>query len=343
MIQTPKISIVIPIYNTEKYISKCLDSILLQTYSSFEIICINDGSTDNSIEILKNYQNKFPQKITVYNLPHKGQAYSRNFGIQKTKGEFILFIDSDDFIENNLLQECSQHFNKNPDVIIFGVKTYYENKNKFRKGQYSSKNFPKKYSKNNMFTYHTICVNKIYKKDFLTANNIKFSELNTGEEQLFFIKISNLGKNFEVIKKDLYNYRKQRPNSLTCCKNKKDLSPIKNYYKIEDFLKTTDIKYELKLKILSKYLTKAISWYGKTNKDFANIYYKELETLIQHTKKSYGKFWWDYYNLRKNNNYILQKYEIFKAYILYFIKENLLYIPAIIFFFLYLTISGDEE
>lgn len=343
MIQTPKISIIIPVYNTEKYISKCLDSILSQTYSSFEIIIINDGSTDNSAKILKTYQNKFPQKVKVFTLQHKGQAHARNFGIQNTNGKFILFVDSDDFVDNNLLLECSKYFDKNPDAIIFGVKTYYEKKNKFRKGQYSSKNFKKAYSKNDMFKYHTICVNKMYKKDFLTSNNITFSELNTGEEQLFFIKISTLGKDFEIIKRDLYNYRKQRPNSLTYCKNKNDLSPIKNYYRIEKFLKTTDIKYDLKLKILSKYFTKAISWYGKSNKDFVNIYYKELLKLTKHTQKSYGKYWWDYYNLRKNDNYIYQKYEIAKAYILYLLREKLLYIPALIFFFLYLTISGDDE
>lgn len=342
MKHSTKISIIIPVFNTENYISQCLDSILLQTYHSYEIICINDGSTDNSSKILAQYQNKYPQKINVFNLPHKGQAFSRNFGIQKANGEFILFIDSDDFIENTLLQECSKYFYKKPDVIIFGVKTYYENKNRFRKGQYSSKHF-KTYSKNDMFTYHTVCVNKMYKKDFLTSNNIHFSILNTGEEQLFFIKIGILGEKFEIIKQDLYNYRKRRPKSLTNCKNKKDLSPIKNYYRIEEFLKTTETKYELKLKILSKYLTKAISWYGKTDKEFANIYYKELFDLTKHVKKSYGKYWWDYYNLRKNSNYIFQKYEIAKAHILYLLREKLLYIPAIIFYFLYLLISGDEE
>lgn len=336
------ITIIIPVYNTEKYLKRCLNSILTQTYKSYKIICVNDGSTDNSLKLLEEYKKNYPDKIQIINQPHQGPAQARNLGMHNANGDYILFVDSDDFIDNNLLYELNNKLKTSPDIVIFGVKTFYENKKRTRHGQYSSKLFKNKFSKNNLFNFHSICVNKLYKRNFLIENDIYFSNLNTGEDQSFFIKAAILGENIEIIKKDLYNYRKLRKNSLTYNHIKNDLSPIKNYYIIEEFLTINKVQYKLQLKILSKYLLKAISWYGKTDMANAENYYKELNQLINHIQNSKGKYWWDYYKLKHTNSYLIQKLEILKSLILYFIFEKLIFIPAMIFFFFYFSIPGDE-
>ena len=110
------ISIIIPIYNAEKYINKCLDSILKQTKKELEIILINDGSTDNTEKIIKTYQDK---RIKYFKNDNHGIGYSRNFGINQSTSKYIMFLDSDDYLETTA---CEELFNKaekdNLDIVI---------------------------------------------------------------------------------------------------------------------------------------------------------------------------------------------------------------------------------
>ena len=102
----PKISLVIPVYNTEKYLEQCLDSVLAQTFTDFEVICVDDGSTDKSIKILSEYQKK-DSRIKVVFEAHKGVGNARNVGLKMATGDFIQFLDSDDFFEPIMLFICS--------------------------------------------------------------------------------------------------------------------------------------------------------------------------------------------------------------------------------------------
>lgn len=119
-----KYSIIIPVYNTEKYIEKCIESVLNQTYKNFEIIIINDGSTDKSEEILKTYEKN--NKITIITQTNHGLSYSRNIGIKKSTGDYVLFLDSDDYYELNLLEKLNEVARKE-DMIKFGYKTLKNN------------------------------------------------------------------------------------------------------------------------------------------------------------------------------------------------------------------------
>ena len=100
-ITQPLISIIVPVYNCEEYIEKCIDSILHQTYQNFEVIVINDGSKDNTLEKLKKYINK--NKITIISIENNGVSNARNLGIKNSKGDYICFIDSDDWVEKEYL------------------------------------------------------------------------------------------------------------------------------------------------------------------------------------------------------------------------------------------------
>ena len=103
----PKFSIIVPIYNKEKYIERCIKSILNQTMQDFEIIILNDGSTDKSEEVLLKYINKNKEKIIYFKQDNHGIAQTRNNAIEKVTGEYFLFIDADDYIENNLLEKLN--------------------------------------------------------------------------------------------------------------------------------------------------------------------------------------------------------------------------------------------
>ena len=195
----PTISIIIPVYNTEKYLKKCLDSVITQTYKNLEIICINDGSTDSSLKILKKYA-KSDKRIKVINQENKGVSITRNIGIENATGEWITFIDSDDYISPELYQSFTEALNNSEPFNIYvfnGVKLAEndnpEDKNLTKFFYMSNWNF----HENNLYTfidcknpfYGNLSVwNKIFNTEFINNNNIRFKENSIFEDQLFSIE-----------------------------------------------------------------------------------------------------------------------------------------------------------
>lgn len=118
----PKFSIIVPVYNVEKYIKKCLDSIFSQSFKDFEVIVVNDGTKDNSIDIVKDYD------VTIINQKNQGLSSARNNGVKKAHGDYLIFVDSDDYIEKDLLKNLNESLNNNPDVVRYQVKDIIEEK-----------------------------------------------------------------------------------------------------------------------------------------------------------------------------------------------------------------------
>ena len=121
-----KISVIVPVYNVEKYLRKCLDSIIEQQYSNIEVIVVDDGSTDNSREIIKEYVSG-NDKIKYYKKENGGLSDARNYGVQKATGDYICFIDSDDYIDKNLFERIKSYIDKDYDVIKYKIVTVSEN------------------------------------------------------------------------------------------------------------------------------------------------------------------------------------------------------------------------
>ena len=121
-VSTIKFSFIVPVYNVEKYLSRCLDSLLTQNYQNFEIICINDGSPDNSINILQMYQKKH-NNIFIINQENKGLGGARNTGLKYASGDYIWFIDSDDWIEPTSLYLLNNYISQegSKDMILFNA------------------------------------------------------------------------------------------------------------------------------------------------------------------------------------------------------------------------------
>ena len=118
----PKFSFIVPVYNVEKYVKKCLDSIFDQTFKDFEVIVVNDGTKDNSMNIVKNYD------VKIINQENQGLSVARNNGVKKATGDYIIFIDSDDYIEKDLLKEINKSLENKPDIVRFQVKDIVDNK-----------------------------------------------------------------------------------------------------------------------------------------------------------------------------------------------------------------------
>ena len=122
-------SIIVPAYNVEKYIEKCIDSILNQSYKNYEVIVINDGSTDDTLNILNK---KYKDKVKIYSKENGGLSSARNYGVLKSSSKYILFVDSDDWLEPDLLLKLSEQINKNfDDLICYRLQKYYDKKNIF--------------------------------------------------------------------------------------------------------------------------------------------------------------------------------------------------------------------
>ena len=201
----PKVSVIIPIYNTEKYLRKCLDSVCNQTLSDIEIICVNDCSTDNSLEILEEYASKDNRIKLIDFKENKGAAVARNAGIDEAKGEYIGFVDSDDFIDLDFYEKL---YNKavETDTEVVKGKLYLCDliTNKIYLEDWIDINDDVKKNKANFyFTFTTA----IYKRNFINHYNVKFLEgLIFFEDPYFAIKTNLYTKKVDVIDSAKYYY-----------------------------------------------------------------------------------------------------------------------------------------
>lgn len=264
----PKISIIVPVYNTETYLEQCLTSCVNQTLKDIEIICVNDGSTDNSLNIINAYANK-DNRVIIVNQDNQGLSMARNNGLDIASGEYILFLDADDWLDLNACYLAYNQAHKNDnDVLIFNYYNYLEGKDKYFASKLNINkligisNINLKKINNINHIQAAYVWNKIYKRKWLIKNDIKFIKMEW-EDLPFSIKIVIHSESASVIKDNLYYYR-YRDNSLTrrvsClgAVKSKDLS-------LCYVLKTADLNL---LKVYLNYYFEAILfWYDNLPKD----------------------------------------------------------------------------
>ena len=207
MRKKPLISVVIPIYNVQDYLPECLDSVINQSYKNLEIICIDDGSPDNSGKIADEYAEK-DKRIKVIHRKNGGLGSARNTGIEFSTGDYIAFLDSDDFISKdfykNLMSACD-----NDDIVMTTNIVHYYSKNK------QAVKIKKYKNKKELILDSGVCWNKIYRREFLINNDIKFfPKTNLIEDNYFSVKVYLLAKSIKIIDNSVYYYR-INPNSVT--------------------------------------------------------------------------------------------------------------------------------
>ena len=223
-----KVSVIVPVFNVEEYLSTSLDSILNQTLKDIEIICINDGSTDASLDILENYAKK-DARIKIISKKNEGQGIARNIGLDNAQGEFIAFVDSDDFIKEDMLEKSyKKSVSKNLDLVMYKVSSFDNETHEINDNlwYYSLKcfdGFEKEIFNNSdtkKFT-HLISVtpfNKLYKRSFIEKNNIRFPDKYIFEDEVFFYNVYLKAKRISLIDENLYYYRTIETNYLNTYK-----------------------------------------------------------------------------------------------------------------------------
>jgi len=316
----PKLSIIIPAYNIEQYICDCLKSLQNQNLKEIEIIVVNDGSVDNTSKIVEIFS-KYDSRIRLINQENQRVGTARNNGVKEARADFVIFIDGDDEFEEDSLSKIYKTITEQKtDIVVFGAYNFLNNKCK--SGSYSIEKIPDKLKEKvltpniiqkNFFKFPILCMCKIYNKNFLIQNSIKFSQVRSGEDQIFYINAFLSAKSIYVINKNFYKYRRNRKNSLTYTKQKNDNAPILNLYEIEKFLNTQHISKELKFKILNKYVIKAYSWLGKCSENFKPLYYKELIDLKKFLEENYSEYYWKKIKFNEKSSYGLIKLNIFKS------------------------------
>ena len=210
-----KVSVIVPVYNVEDYLEKCLNSLVNQTLKEIEIIVVNDGSPDNSQKIIDRYAKKY-KNIKSYTKENGGLSDARNFGIKKAKGEYITFIDSDDYIELTMLEKMYNHaISKKVDIVVCDTINVYEDKIQYLKSNY-------KYSNNTIKNYliapPMACI-RIYRKEIF--NNIEFKKGIYYEDLELTPKLVNQTLKIDFLEEGLYYYL-QRNGSIMKQKNFND-------------------------------------------------------------------------------------------------------------------------
>lgn len=229
-----KVSIIIPVFNVEKYLNECLHSAVNQNFDDYEIIIINDGSTDCSMKVADEYKNKYPN-ITIINQDNKGQSSARNKGIDLSRGKYVYFLDSDDFIDSNLLKDNYEIAEKNNlDIVCFDANVFYENNMLKNKIIF-------KYDRTNHLDdrimdgieFYKVCKEKsvyssspciqFFKKEFLISNSIKFKEGIIHEDELFTITALISNPRIKYINKKYFNRRVRENSTMTSKKSMKNV------------------------------------------------------------------------------------------------------------------------
>lgn len=235
MKEKPLVSIIVPVYNVEKYLSECIDSILSQTYENIEIILIDDGSTDKSAEICDKYALE-DKRVRVIRKINGGVSAARNDGLQQANGQLIMFVDSDDWIDSetcgtavSAMEESgadvvvwayiSENNGNQSPKIIFGSDTIFEGtdvKEKLHRRLFGL--MDKELAHPELADSLCPVWGKLYKKDLILNNNISFvdlSEIGTYEDGLFNIEVFAKVEKAVYLNKCLYHYRKENTSSVT--------------------------------------------------------------------------------------------------------------------------------
>lgn len=222
------ISVVVPVYNAEQYLQRCIESVINQTYKNLELILVNDGSTDNSESICKEYA-KLDERIAYIFQENKGVDSARKMGIKCAQGEYVSFVDADDYIEHSFYQSIMEKTEgKNADVILFNILEESDNDSKIIRNAipegfytYEAMNeivFPIMMSNGTFFNFGIIptVYSKLFKTDFLEKTTIYTNDcVSFGEDAAFVFQALIHAKQIEVVDQAFYHYVKKKSDSLS--------------------------------------------------------------------------------------------------------------------------------
>lgn len=236
--KTPLISVIVPVYNTSAYLSECLQSIVSQTFQNIEIICVNDGSTDDSLQILQNFAAN-DKRIKIISQPNRGLSAARNAGLRLAKGRYVMFVDSDDsLLPHALVTAFKAAAGNRSDITVFGyLPRWVPQKLSERYAMPENRTFSCKDITDRIFGYWSVW-SKIYSNAFIRRNKLSFPEGLVFEDVWFHSCSMLLAKKISLINDRLYNYRTDNAASImhTASKSSKAFDIISVFVMTGDFI-----------------------------------------------------------------------------------------------------------
>lgn len=334
MNSTPLLSVIIPVYNVEKYLAQCIESIINQTYSNIEIILINDGSADGSLEICESYA-RIDDRIKVIDQQNKGVSAARNLGVQICKGQYLSFVDADDFVNQDLYKKCSDQINSLslPDLLFFGyAKVSQEGKIlsviipelNFIDDIQNAKGI---LAKQLLCGAGTAVWDKIIKREFVIKHNIVFEDFKNGEDINYVFKLLAHAKSASFLNLSLYNYRLSMGGAVKRIDDNLAVSYIINYKNIYNFFKP-----EIQNELVSLYLKNTfLNWFTLVLPMYYSRFFKSNhKDGIKNLKMVYDdQDLMKYYNTVKNRDSTL-KNKVFN--LIFKIESPLLLLTSGLFF-----------
>lgn len=218
-----KVSVILPVYNGEKYIKKCMESLIGQTLKEIEIICVDDGSVDGTLEALKEYENL--DNVTVITQENAGAGAARNKGMSYAKGKFLSFLDADDIFEKDMLEVAyNKAVEDKADMVVFNSDQYYEDTQEYKKADWTlryAKIPPYTPFKHRQMTENVFKVfvgwawDKLFLKEFVDKYSLKFQEQRTSNDMFFVFMATVLSNRITVVPKDKVLVHQRRNNAVS--------------------------------------------------------------------------------------------------------------------------------
>ena len=290
-----KVSIIVPVYNVAKYLRECMDSLVNQSLEDIEIICVNDGSTDNSLEILEEFAKK-DSRVKVFTIENSGISIARNYGMEQATGEYIGFVDSDDYVNEYMFEKlyisCVQNdldlamckiqlFDNetgeiNNDMDYYNLKVFKDmDKDVFNADDTTE------------FTCNIVVnvYNKLYRSSLLKDNSIEFPANLIFEDEIFFIKTYLLAQRISIVNEFLYYYRLNRAGSLTYLEKENNYVDMVHIYKKEreifkELGKYDEYKVLLANRMLFLILARYTQTHPKHKENYFNVLKEDLKEIL---------------------------------------------------------------
>ena len=260
---TPKVSVILPVYNASKYLRQCLDSITGQTLKEIEIICVDDGSTDDSLAILKEYEAK-DQRVRVLAQKNAGAGAARNHGLSVASGEYLSFLDSDDFFEKEMLEKAwKKGHETSAEIVVFRSDQYREDLDEFVKIRWTlrEKQLPpyrpmyyRNFTDNVFKVFVGWALDKLFERQFVQENHLQFQELRTSNDMLFVFSAIVFAKRIEIVDQILAHQRRNNPDSLSNTREKS----WDCFYKALNALKDTLVQHGIFWELEQDYINYAL-------------------------------------------------------------------------------------
>lgn len=322
------VSIIIPFYNVELYIEKCIQSAINQTFKDIEIICVDDFSKDNSLKIVEKYAKLDDRIKIIRHKENKRQGAARNTGLNVAKGQYVMFLDSDDWLEEDAIEYAYNQIHKNSNDFVYFAMNLYDEDTKTShpdfqrleafKGHFHNPKIKFSELKRPYMAFCESC-NRIYKKSFLDKYNIRYPEHLYYEDQPFIFKALLYANNVSILDRPIYNYRIRHNSTTWKVKGFDDLLYVRKY--ILEKLNKSDAVDE---NFMNNYLISCM-WsvvncfkrFSKLDKKYEKHMYEGLRDFLTLLDKNYNldniKNYFDYKFVKKviKNDYKSYKFKIF--------------------------------